>query len=520
MGVLSKGGAAVEPRWLLWLAAVCLGGYALLCVGPWSQEAWRAEWDSALYLETARSLSRGEGYRYLGEAFYLRPPGLPWMLSFLFEEGAGLPIAAANRMLMACAAGTIIALFFLLRARFGTLLALAVALLTGTSPLFVKQFNYVLSEFPYLLLCFLGMAFCASWSRRPTVNDKLSFLQVPLFIGAFYLRSQAILLLPGVLLLEWKRRGLKRALLPTLLIAAACLPWMVHASSLASQAPTPSRQFKLHDYSTALFRVDPSDPRSDRVSMSGWVERIGANGRGLLRNALGSVHLASQASQLEVDPESDSPIPEPATSAWGWLIGSLLTLALLAGFGLLLRTGWGLFEWFVVANTTLILIYFTYAPRLAMPLVPAFYLYLLALPLALTRTRWRWAGQLTANLLTVILLAANLTHLNKHRQEPAHTQILRRDINAMAAWAREHTPEDAVILCKQGPMLGLKSDRKTYSSRYEAGPEVLQKYAIDYVIFFGGQGTGMEQEALLRGGQSWEIEGSKRIVAYELPPQE
>jgi len=195
----AKGSA--EPKWLSRFALLSLAVYAALCIGPWSGSAWRAEWDSALYLETGRALAEGHGYSYLGEPFYLRPPGLPWLLSLLMGGGGGLPIAAANRLLMACAAGSIIALYFLLKRRFGTLLALSVAWLTGTSPLYVKQFNYILSEFPYLLLVFSGMLLCASWGRLPLCKWRASLGQVPLLVGAFYLRSQALLLMPGVFVL-------------------------------------------------------------------------------------------------------------------------------------------------------------------------------------------------------------------------------------------------------------------------------------------------------------------------------
>ena len=52
---------------------------------------FRPEWDSALYLLTAQSLAEGDGYRYLGEAFFLRPPGFSYALTFFYKDGACRP---------------------------------------------------------------------------------------------------------------------------------------------------------------------------------------------------------------------------------------------------------------------------------------------------------------------------------------------------------------------------------------------------------------------------------------------
>jgi len=45
-------------------------------------------WDSGIYLLTARNLAKGHGYTYLGHPYFLKPPGFAYFLSwFVSHEG-------------------------------------------------------------------------------------------------------------------------------------------------------------------------------------------------------------------------------------------------------------------------------------------------------------------------------------------------------------------------------------------------------------------------------------------------
>jgi hypothetical protein len=72
--------------------------YAAACLFVWTDDSWRQHWDSGLYVLTARSLAAGEGYTYLDEPFFLRPPGLSWLIAAVQGDGAFDP-ARLNRMM-------------------------------------------------------------------------------------------------------------------------------------------------------------------------------------------------------------------------------------------------------------------------------------------------------------------------------------------------------------------------------------------------------------------------------------
>ena len=101
--------------WLPWAA---LGLYAVCGLALWVRTDWRPEWDSAIYLLLGRSLALGEGYTYLGQPFFLRPPGLSWALSGLVQPG-GYDHELLNRLLFLAAVAVLAATLMVLRPRQG-----------------------------------------------------------------------------------------------------------------------------------------------------------------------------------------------------------------------------------------------------------------------------------------------------------------------------------------------------------------------------------------------------------------
>jgi hypothetical protein len=57
---------------------------------------------------------------------------------------------------------------------------------------------------------------------------------------------------------------------------------------------------------------------------------------------------------------------------------------------------------------------------------------------------------------------------------------------AIAAWIAENTPEDAVILAYDAPVLSVLSGRRTYTYRYARAPGLLDRYAPDRVVLYPG----------------------------------
>lgn len=470
-------------RWIVPLAA--LAGYAFCCLFLWAESEWRPEWDGALYILVGRSLALGEGYRYLGEPFLLRPPGMPWLISLLFPDGVFDP-AVMNRVLMGFAATAVAAIWFSVRVQYGTWIALGVALLVGTNPVFVRLFNFVFTEFPFLTLLFLSFG-CLQFAARRSSSWVLWALAGALTMSAaFYVRAVTLLALPGVLLVgltQDRGRQRWRALLPLAVIGVLLLPWELYAWAATLVAEVPEDQLLAFDYSSIAFRVDPGDPASRWLSGPEWMERIDRNGLTLL----GEITTGT--------------LGEVATVAMGgssrWLQAGLVVVWL-CGFGWAVRWRASIQEWFALAYTALVVTYFVYSFRLVTPLLPFTYLYVLAAIAAfggVLARRWprlRPGASLPA-VAFVLMFSANLwalpNHLDLARWGSLGTRLLRSygDIQRLSVWIKENTPPDATLMCSRAPVQSVLTGRTAYTyrflHRFPSEPMYFERYQPDYVFF-------------------------------------
>jgi len=434
------------------------------CLVFLTDRSWRPEWDGATYLLAAQSLARGEGYLYQGEPFYLRPPGLPWLLSFVVGPD-GFDAQRVNLVVMAFAGLVPIALFLLARLLHGAWIALVAVLLAASSAAFVQLFDWVFAEYPYLVLAFLGMYLCERAWRAEGRWWIAALGGAACLAAATYMRTVAVLLLPGALLLgAWRGRGLRRlqGALVCLIACALVWPWQSVASARAAAAEAPVEQDLLHDYATAMFHVDPGDPSSPRVDLAGWQGRVRENGSAMLRDLATTIL------------HSGSPLAR-----------GLLVLLLFSGLAVTLRRrGPSLLEWFFATYAVLVATYFSYDGRLLMPVALAACVYLVVAVWSLGG----WLAHLTRRPVVLPLVAgascAGLFALNL-RQAHANVVVqsdLSRPAEAMARWLRANTPPDARVMCNQAPIVALLSGRRTFTFRFLRAPDPLTRYAIDYVL--------------------------------------
>jgi hypothetical protein len=475
-------------RLLPWLAIVLYTIVGLTC---WVDDRWHLEWDSATYLLTGKSLAAGEGYVYLGQPFFLRPPGFAWILSLLVRDGV-YDFLVLNRLVMLWAGATVAAIYAVLRGPYGRWTALAVALLSGTCPLFVADINWVMSDFPFAALFFLSVALLDRAGERGGRWWAWALGGSVALAASIYMRSAGILVLPAMVLLGIGRdRGVERwrAMAPVVLVVLLVLPWGLYARSAASDATTPSEQLLNFDYTTSVFHVDPGDPGSPLVSASGWIERVRDNGGRLARDVA-------------------------ATCVWfGGPLAQLLTAAvLLCGFVLAVRRRPTLLDGFAVVYALVIVTYFTYDLRLLMPLVPMIYLYAFLAISASARSLGRRlamrrpVGVACASAF-VILFIANAARLPAFlRPERIAVGKITQgqywdDTRAIAEWISEHTTEDAVILGYEAPVLSVLGGRRTYTYRYARAPGLLERYAPDWVVLYPGGPRGLREEVERRAAE-------------------
>jgi len=452
---------------LPWIAFCAYGIAVQATLG---EDAWRPQWDSGIYVLTARSLASGEGYRYLGEPFHLRPPGFPFLLALTMPDGR-FDARLVNGLMIAFATASLAAVYAAFRSR-GRLLAATVALLTGTHPLFVRLLNWVYSEFPYMALLFLAVFLFERSGRRDRRWWAWSLGGALALAAAVHVRTVGLVLLPGLLLVGARTdRGRQRlrAALPVGVALLLCAPWLIRSGS--GPSPGLSDQLLLASYATAMFHEQPQDPDSPRVSLPSLAERVASNGRSLSRD-VGETTLATR-----------SPL------AAGSLLGAVVLGLLIAA----VRRR-SLLEWAAGAYLAVLLTYFSYDDRLMAPFVPFVYSSLLALLLALVARVVRRsdpiAGHVAVGLVLMTGLAVNLPRM---RAGAAPRPIDRRraqNVSLLAEWARRNTAPEARLLHKYAPSLSVLSERRVYTDRWAGGQDLVRKYDVDYVLLDGGPRSG------------------------------
>jgi len=328
------------------LLALVLAASLIWRVHPW----YDGQADSSMYILSARSLLRGEGYACLGIPFIARPPGYPLLLAPALAA-FGTDFLALNLYSNLFAVAAVLLLYCLLEVDVGALLAAAVALLAWFSPAYERMASQPLSDMPGLALILACLCLERAWRQRASPSrDAL----LALLIGAAsYVRTVSLLLAPAIVLSRWLRRsepalgwrgrlrgGLVLLIVPLLLQ----IPWQLRNQRFHPE--TPVDQTSLYSYSTAMFHVDEGDPASPRLGWKSIARRVPRRAEQLV------LSLGNRLRSTQPD-------------ALAWILGWGLLAASLASF--LRRRGSR--DAFVLANVALILVYFDFARRLALPIL-------------------------------------------------------------------------------------------------------------------------------------------------------
>jgi 4-amino-4-deoxy-L-arabinose transferase-like glycosyltransferase len=355
----------VGQRTVLALFAAGLFASLFWFVHPW----YDVTVDGSIYIVTARSLAAGEGYRYLGEPFQVRPPGFP-LLIVPFLSGLPEDFFAINFFLACWGAAGVLLLFWHARPRLGFGLSLLAAAAVWLNPNYQRLSTQVMSDVPgttLLLLCLLLERWASarsSWRREVVLGLAIGL--------SAYVRMTAVLLVPAILLSrllrpnaprlrEWMRPlEVRRLLLFAAVAGLALLPWTVRNHLIAS--PQPAEQTLIHSYGVANWNVDPADPNSPRLPVGAILERVPLRIR-QLAYVLGS-RMRNEVFTLN---EPEGGVGTARTTVALLLLGSSLIV-------LVKRREPA--EFFVVAMGAVIATYFAFAPRLVLPI------FLLTLPAA------------------------------------------------------------------------------------------------------------------------------------------
>ncbi|CAN0287842.1 unnamed protein product, partial [Ectocarpus fasciculatus] len=402
-------------------------------------------------------------YQYLGQPFFVRPPGMSWVLAPLVEtpfragEAGTLNLVVQSSYVLA-----MLGVLLVLRRLHGALWGTALTLLTALNPIVVDGFNEVLSEFPSMALLFFGLALLMPSREGARAPVGRALLGALLLGASLWFRSVGLLVLPALLLAELFAGGealprrLGRGALLAALVVACILPWMIESGRRAEAAPRPSTQLLMFDYGTAMFRLDPSDPESRTLGLDDWVARVSQNTADLsgtvARAALGSASGREGQPRHEVVDTRESVGLAPILT--GVFALALLVTAL---------TRRSVVDFYALGYAALLLLYFTYVDRLMLPLVPLllsalFHTAQLLLSKLAEARRQLALGLLAAGLLSTSLIAfgdASSASEKKRQNFRADRQIAR--------WVNEQLPADAELLYEKGSILSLLTERRVYT---------------------------------------------------------
>ncbi len=489
--------SAGDPAWLApatraltiaLLAAV--GLLAVLAATAWVEPEWRHTVDSAIYLLTGKSLALGEGYTYLGRPFFVRPPALSWCLAQTWD--GDWDFALYNQLIQISVAASLVTLLLAMRRLHGWLLAALVTVLFAVNPLAVEAQNEVLAEYPYLALFFLGAWLASDRKDGRQAPLPLALLGALALAAATAFRTVGVLFLPGLVLVDLLKRDRRRwqGALVAAIVAASLVPWVAYTREAARSAEKPSTQLLMFDYTTALFRTNPSDPDSPLVDAAGWFARLASN----------TAEIGETCAHAFLGGERND-----ATSVHGPEAPILA-----AFFGLcLLYAAWSrrsALDLYALATAAVVLLYFTFTDRLLLPLVPLmlsaalFTLDRLGVPLLkrLVAERDARIVLLGGFALTVGLLGAAM--IPESRAQSVANNRNHQEALRTARWIEKNLPPDAVLLHEWGSIFTVLTGRTTYTYRNLPGPWPDGCPEVDYALFSPRPGKGevrMETEELI-----------------------
>lgn len=238
---------------------IALAVYMLL--GVFYYDLKPAAGDNYDYALLGRALATGRGYvdiymPHPAPSTHF-PPGFPAMLAVIMKVFPG-NYQALKLFVFLCGAVALAAAAPLFRGRLPAALAAAALAAAASNAVFLDFSHEVFSEAPFLAVLMLSLLLIgdeperASWGRFAA--------GAALFAALYYIRSAAVMVLPGMALYLLARRAWLRLAVFCAIAALAAAPWVVRNSRVEQAPDTYSNQLILKDfYNPEAGRAAPAD---------------------------------------------------------------------------------------------------------------------------------------------------------------------------------------------------------------------------------------------------------------------
>ena len=435
---------------------------------------WRPGPDSALYLSVARSIARGEGYVYLGEAHRMAYPGLPYMLAAVMSQAGEHAEAIALGIMLAMALTSLWLwnrLFSLIVSPGAAMIVTAITAVNFTTYRLAYE---ILTDMPFVLgtvMALLGALLCGIAPAQPLSSAAR--------IATSRERQIGWLLLPAGLLLCAVMR-------PTFYLLAACILLAGIISAFRARRATALMGVLgvAGLIAAILFIVTAADPRRAAIGSDIYEQAVSWH----LTYAFNDITLPLHNAWQIVSPELPT-----AYFGYSWsALGDPFIVAIL-----LSAAGWILWRWPLallwVGSTLLMQVIVEPVPRYMIPIVPL-------LALAWWQTASRVSARFNGRASNVVVIVALLIMAPNFFRSMGQVWIeqYRRPfltyyhqgnyaaISEMAELIRQRVPADAVIITpeKTDRMFTYLADRWSIPPN-EAIPERLRDKQV-WVVFGKG----------------------------------
>jgi len=447
--------------------------------------------DASMYIETTRSLLRGEGYSYLGEPFIMRPPGFPFLLAPIetLFDGSFL---ALNLTVGLFGVAVVALLYSFARRRLGELPALALCVAVWLNPAFRELSCQVLSDVPGTALMMAALLLEPWARRRPGVGRDLPLAL--LLAAASYVRTVNLLLLPAILAARllrrrpdsersasWPRFAARQCTALLLATVLARLPWHLWQSLHPPSAP--AELTASYSFWVAMWHADAGDPASPLLPLTQVLARAPEQLEGILA-LLGSRMGSSEGGGLTLA------LGGAALLCWLWVLVRRREAAELFGAALL----------------AVLAVHFAFLDRLVLPI-----LLLVGVAVAevlLSGLKRVTPPRLAAGAVAVLILALGVLDFSpRERWEEIARQ--HRGYVEVADWLETAHPEPTPLAAIVGWHLMVFLERPVYSLQMVLGRDglegayrLLRQRRIEAVVLAreGGRGARLRSNLNVRYG--------------------